>query len=444
MNKNEKNAFVLSKEKKKFKKEYVGIIIAVIVLIVLLFILVKELFFTKKYQVIVPPLPNYKDVDLGVVDPKDSGNDINNIESKKVSKKNISYKIISDYYKKGIVLGNTKINMHGDKFYITSGISSPNAFVSSVTIDGKLEWIYKIEEKKYKTIDIYQTRFIKDLVYVFASATDSNDKKQTILITVNQKGEKEDLLEIEKDKEIRILDVKNQDSKIALIASDYTGDIKVYSIPNTKTVDNNVYSINSNYPNIDAKYVNSNLEKEKLSLIVKTDNGIEEITINNSDNSSDRKTFDGVNELQIEDSIYSTSYEKGYIFNTKNSIYKFDEQNRLENKNEYSKLKLENLDDIKEKYKDDEYMDVENLTNYIEINKITVDKNILVEFETLLTRAYDIYDSEFNLINRFTVDKEKYEIEEGILLASYYHNGSIYEIYSYGTKTPSIMISKIG
>lgn len=444
MNKEEKNAFVLSKEKPKFKREYIGIIIAVIVLIVLLVILVKELFFTKRYQVIVPPLPNYKDVDLGVVDPKDTGNDINNIESKKVNKKNISYKLVSDYYKKGIVLGNTKINMNGDKFYITSGIGSPNAFVSSVTTDGKLEWLYKIEEKKYKNIDIYQTKVINNMLYVFASATDSNNKKHTILITVNQKGEKEDLLVIEKENEIKVLDVKKYESKIALIASDHNGDIKVYNITNAKTVDKNVYSLNSYYPNIDAKYVNSNLDKEKLSLIVKTDNGIEEITINNSDNLSERKTFDGLNELQIEDSIYSTSYEKGYIFNTKNSVYKFDEQNRLENKNEYSKLKLENLDDIKEKYKDDEYMDVENLTNYIEINKITVDKNILVEFETLLTRVYDIYDSDFNLINRFMIDKEKYEIEEGILLASYYHDGSIYEIYSYGTKTPSIMISKIG
>ena len=37
-----------------------------------------------------------------------------------------------------------------------------------------------------------------------------------------------------------------------------------------------------------------------------------------------------------------------------------------------------------------------------------------------------------------------YQYNDGVVLNSFYIDDAIYEIYSYGTETPSIMISKIG
>ena len=157
------------------------------------------------------------------------------------------------------------------------------------------------------------------------------------------------------------------------------------------------------------------------------------------------KEFTEVNNLQTEQKKKVSAYLKGFTVTAGTTIYKFDSDNRLVNKFDYASVKLEDNKEYLEKYKDDEFIDVEDMENNIYLNKIETNSNtIIVNTNTMFSNIYDMYDLNLKINKRIILDAFKYSYEEGVLLKSFYIDDVIYEVYSYGKETPSIMISKIG
>lgn len=168
--KNEENNLKIGKEKRKLKKEQLLLIGAIVVLITMIIALVYTLVFNKKYEVIVPDMPEYETVDIGLVDFKDEASDVKDLNTKKVDSLDVNYNIVSDYYKEGILLSNTKVDYLNSNFLVTSGELSKDSFISTISKSGKLNWITKLTSKDYDSISVFDTKFINDNYFVFTIA----------------------------------------------------------------------------------------------------------------------------------------------------------------------------------------------------------------------------------------------------------------------------------
>lgn len=435
---------VLEKEKFKLRKEHLILVFAVLLLIFLLGILIHMLFFSKKREVIVPETPTYESVDVGLVDFKDANATATDLNSKKNNNLSVTYKIISDYYEKGILLSNTQVDYLNEAFIVTSGPASTDSFISSLSIDGNLNWITKLDNKEFGNIHIYKTVYYGDNYYVVGIAEKSN-KKNVVIIKVSAAGKRVTTRIISENVDEKVKDVLVIDRKIAIITED-TKNIKVY-FTNDNLEENK-------------KYVNSALYLKDLSnLYYETCTSVDRIVkiacvsgdthyimeVNVDTYETNVKEFTEVNNLQTEQKKKVSAYLKGFTVTAGTTIYKFDSDNRLVNKFDYASVKLEDNKEYLEKYKDDEFIDVEDMENNIYLNKIETNSNtIIVNTNTMFSNIYDMYDLNLKINKRIILDAFKYSYEEGVLLKSFYIDDVIYEVYSYGKETPSIMISKIG
>lgn len=440
----EKNRQKIKKEQRPIQKEHIYLVFAILILVLLIGILIYMLFFSKSKDVIVPDLPTNETMDVGLIDFDDKAASSTDLNSKKNNNIAVDYNVVSDYYKEGILLSDTKADYFNDSFIITSGVTSTNPFISSIAKDGKLSWLTKLDDKEYGSINVNKTVFFNNNFYVFATSTkDSN--VSLIAIKVNKDGKKVTTRNLKSSFEDKIKDVIVVDKKIAIITGN-SRDIKVlFTDEELKDNKNEV---------ILSKYVDNSTYLDYQSGTEK--NGILNIVVNNSEKffnvdidvnsySAVSKELTDLNNLKSSKTIRVTNYTKGYAGYQSDQIYKLDENNKLINKIDYSKIKLEDDTAFKEKYKDDEFFPSDDIENYIEIEEIKSDEEkLIVKSSTLFSNIYDIYDATLKINKRIMLDKIKYTYDEGVLLNSFYIDGIIYEIYSYGSVTPSIMISKIG
>lgn len=439
-----KKGRTIAKEKKEFKREYVFLGIAVLVLIILIAILVRILFFGKRADVIVPDLPSYDKLDIGIVDFTDESAYSQDLNSKKASSLSVSYSVVSDYYNEGILLSNTQVEYLNDEFIITSGPFSSIPFVSSISKDGKLNWLTKINNKNFDEYRIYKTIFVGKYYYSFAIAKKGNTSSLTA-IKLTADGKIDSTKIIKEDIKGKIKDVIYSNKKIAIITSDAV-DIYIYFTDENLSENKNEIILGesidtSNYLIYEGASTDDNL----LSLVINDNEKLYKTIIDMNQYTVNASIIEGIDSLISEDTINIGSYLNGFTVYTDKVLYKFDSNFNLINKFDYSTIKLEDDAEYKEKYKDDEFIDVENTVNNIYIENVSKSSDsIIVNTTTLFSSIYDIYDATLMIQKRIILDIFKYSYQEGVLLNSFYIDGNIYEIYSYGAETPSIMISKIG
>lgn len=442
--KSEEKQRVLEKEKFELKKEHFILVFAVLLLIFLIAILIHMLFFTKKKEVIVPDAPTYENVDVGLIDFQDSKATATDLNSKKNSSLNVTYKIISDYYEKGILLSNTQVSYLNESFIVTSGPASADSFISSMTIDGNLSWITKLDNKEFGSIHVYKTVYY-DGNYFVVGISEKGNKNNIIIIKVNTTGKRVTTRIISDNVDEKIKDVLVIDRKIVIITEN-SKSVKVY-FTNDNLEENKKYVNSALYlKDLNSLYYEASINDDKIIKIACVSGDTHYIMEVNSDTyETTVNEFTEVNNLQTESTKKVSAYLKGFTATADSNIYKFDSDNRLINKFDYASVKLEDTKDYIEKYKDDEFIDVEDMENRIYINKVESNSNtIIVNTNTMFSNIYDMYDLNLKINKRIILDAFKYSYEEGVLLNSFYIDDVIYEVYSYGKDTPSIMISKIG
>ncbi len=434
----------ISHEKKGFKIEYIYIAGAAIILLLLVAILIYMLFFSKGENLIVPNKPNYDILDIGVVDFADNAANAFDLNTKKNDKINVSYNIISDYYKKGITLSNTQANYLNDSFIITSGPLSKDSFISAISKDSKLKWLLTLDDKEFGLAHVYSTVSTNNAYYISA-VTELSNKKNLSVIQVDNNGKRIATRTIKSAFNGKIKDMLVVDKNLIIIAQE-DDQINLYFTDINLKENKNTININKQFN--DSKYIDYQMATSldnTIELVCKSDNKYYSISVNVEGYTASLKELDAINTLETDANIKIRNYLKGYVANTNDTLYKLDPDARLINKYEYKNIKLEDDSAYKEKYKDDEFINVEDMENRISIESISSNNtSIIVNSRTIYSSIYDIYDLNLNINKRIILDAVKYTYDEGVILNRFYIDGNIYEVYSYGSETPSIMISKIG
>ncbi|MCH5166604.1 MAG: hypothetical protein J1F35_01805 [Erysipelotrichales bacterium] len=435
---------VLNKERKPIRKEHFYLIGAIFILILLVSILIYVVFFGKRKDLIVPDLPTYETVDVGLVDFADKSATSDDLNSKKTSTLDVDYSIVSDFYKKGILLSNTQSDYLNDEFIITSGPLSDTSFISSISKDGKLKWLTKLDNKEFGKYHIYKTVTINNNYYVL-SLTERDSKSSLTIVKISSEGEVLSTRVIKENVTDKIKDVITINGRIAVVTSN-SKDINVYFSDSDLNENKTSISLSKNIDNTNyLNYENGSANNNTLSLVVSNGEATFKVSIDMNSYSVDAASIEELANLNTTETLRVGSYLNGYTAYTNQVLYKLDTDYRLINKFDYSSIKLEDDKALKEKYKDEELIDGADMENSIYIDTISNNTNsIIVNTKTLYSSIYDIYDENLIIQKRIILDTFKYSYEDGVILNSFYIDGSIYEIYSYGTETPSIMISKIG
>lgn len=432
------------KENKFLKKENIPIYLAILILICLVIALIYVLFFTKSNDVIVPDLPDYENYDVGVIDFSDKSASAADLNNKKTSKMDITNTIVSDYYKEGIVLSNTQVEYLNDNFVITSGPnSSSESFISVIDKNGKLKWLTKLDDKENGAIKIAKTVFYNNKYYI-AAIIEKNSKKSLGLIQVDLNGKKINTNVIKDNIEDRIVDLKISDDFISIV---------------TKTVDTTIYFVDtqSNEFKKDVAiskfitaegymdYCTSQINGSSLSVVINNSSKYYVVNINTSNYLAQVVELTDINNINSQNSVSIGNYLNGFVAYSDKIVYKLNNANKLINKFDYSTIKLEDNKAIKEEYKDDELLEVDEFENYVLIDKVQISsEQIVVQFDTLYSKIYDVYDENLKIKKRLMINTYQYDYTDGVMLNSFYVDGAIYEVYSYGFETPSILINKIG
>lgn len=446
----QERARFLEKEKKKIKKEHFYLLGAFLILILLLISLIYIMFFSKRKDLIVPDAPDYEALDVGVVDFSDKASKSDDLNSKKKNSLDVSYKIISDYYKEGILLSNTQAYYINDNFIITSGPLSDKSFISAIDKNENLKWITKLDTKD-EIRSIYKVIFVNNNYYV-AALEKKEAKTNLVVLKISSEGKIENTKIVKANVQLtKIYDLVELNNKLALITSE-DGDIKIfYTDINLNTIDKTISlkeEYQKNYPEEvvnSLNYQTSTNIDNNLAVILSINNKFIKANVDQVYALSLVDITADITDVKITDTLRVNNYLDGFIASTNSIIYKYDTKDKLTNKFDYTTVKLEDDTAYKEQYKDDEFVDINEMENNIYIENITVNNdNILVNSKTLYSSIYDIYSKDLVIQKRIMIDSIKYDYEDGVILNSFYIDGKIYEVYSYGTETPSIMISKIG
>lgn len=440
-----KREMYIPKEKKFFKREYTFISILIILLVIMIAALIYFTFFVKEKELIVPELPNYETLDVGVVDFNDENAKANDLNNKKSSSLNVTNTIVKDYYKKGILLSNTQVTYLNDNFIISSGPSTEeDAFISVIDKNGKLKWLTKLNDKEYSNIKVAKTEFYNNNYYI-AAISEKNSNKSLALIQVDLDGKKVSTTKIKENFAGRIEDIKISKDFTSIITNSATDVIIniIDTISKESKKELVLSKILATEENI--SYNASHINDSALSVVVKDYSKYYVIDINMENYITKSTELTDINNINSSENIYIGNYLNGFTAYSSQNIYKLNNANRLIDKFNYASIKLEDDKALKEKYKDDESIDVNELVNTITISNVSIEKEkIIVKSNTSYSNIYDIFDSNLKLEKRFMIDAINYQYENGALLNNFFIDGAIYEVYSYGFDTPSILISKMG
>lgn len=441
--KNEEKGMKIEKDRKPLRKEHLYLVLAVLVLLSLVGLLIYMIFSGKEKALIVPDLPTHESLDVGIVDFSDTAATANDLNSKKNNSLSVNYNLVTDYYKEGILLSNTQADYMNDLIIVTSGPLSETPFISSLTKEGTLKWLTKLEDKEYDKINVYKTVFINKNYYVFGICT--KDKESSLIaIKLDNSGKKKTTRILKKNIDSKVKDVISIENKVAIILGN-SSELTVMLTDEELNTNKNEISLSKYIDNSSYLNYQTGTSKNGLNLVVNNSNTFYTVDIDTNSLSASVKEMTELNNLKTDETIRVTNYLEGYMAYTNSNIYKFNPENKLINKFDYRKIKLENDEEFKEKYKDDEFFSSDDFENVIYVEGVNnSSSSLVVNTKTLFSSIYDIYDSSLKISKRIMLDKFKYSYPEGMLLNSFYIDGSIYEVYSYGSETPSIMISKIG
>lgn len=436
-------------KERTFKKEYIPLIICAIVLVVLVSSLIYVIFHKEQIKLEVPELPKYEHVSVGVADFKDGNGKDNSLQSNKITETKVNYRIVSDYYKKGILLSNVNVEYMNDEFIIRSGAYSNTPFVSSVSLDGKLNWIYKISIKEAKSVTVVNTLYHKNLYYVFLNVLVDNQYRVAVF-TVDSKGKKSDITYINKKSDNKANTVIETDSGFATILEG-NNNLEIYYVDYKLKVDKKVYKLSERKENIFKSSIPIvravNYKNNVISIVVTYMGGYDNskyIVNVEKDFTTKIKVFNELEKIESDEASVFISGKDCYYAMLGKKVYMFDLNGRLSNTYDYSNLQLENPEDYLGKEYIDGFDEDTELT-YLELQRIVKqDDGLVVNFETSFNNVYDIYDSNLKLKKRFMLEQAKYRYTNGVLLSTFYIDGKLYDIYSYGFETPSIMINTIG
>lgn len=439
------------KEKKQINmKDLMPVIIALVVLVILVIALIFTIFYKSEGDLVVPDAPNFKDIAVGVTDYEKNG-DPNKLLSGELKKSDVTYKIISNYYRNGILLSNTQVDFNNDEFIVHSGKFSETAFVSTIDKDGKLKWVQKITDKNYKKIIILKVFKEKDEYYAFGIGKKTN-AQDVIAIKLAANGQQEKIEVIASDTENTLKTAVKLDGGYALV-SEGTENIKIYYITKEFKTWKKTYSLKEDKQNIFFANIphikGSSYKDKKLSIVLAYTGGLEEtmylLNCNIDSNTCTLKNFSGLSAISSPFNNELNSINDNYYTMHGKMVYKFNNEGTLLNKFDYRNLELENKDDYitdKNVMKDENIENFKN--NYVlrSVNKNGTD--VLVKGSTAFSYVYDLMDENLKIKKRYVINKLKYDYKDGVLLKTFYIDGKIYEFYSYGSKTPSIMVSIIG
>lgn len=346
------------------------------------------------------------------------------------------------------MLANPQVEFYNDKFIIHSSSFGDTAFISSVSKDGKLEWLRKIKDKDYENIHIKKVLYM-DKSYIAIAEGIKKTSKDLLAIKVTLNGEVEKIEIIENGFKNNIKSALMLDNQIGIITDTFEN-IKIYYLGSNLKLSNKTYSLNEQPDNVFLTYqpwvVGQVYKDKKLTIILgymgNTDNNMYKLVVDPLTNKSKLTVHSVFEELGV--STQAISGGSGLLVQRDKKLNLYGTDDKLMNTFDYSKVKIEKLEDYKDKV---QLMGEENWDDIK--NELTIDNvyltngSWLVKTETLFHINFDLFDSNLNIRKRVMLDKSLYEYPDAILLKTFYVNNTIYEVYSYGLETPSIMVSVI-
>lgn len=420
--------------------ERAKLVIAIIVLIGLIFAIIYLLFYSdpKKVKLDLPELPKEGVVEVGIVDFSESGSDSLDLNNNKTKEASVEYISIDDYYKEGIMLGGNIIESINSNFILRSSSFAQPAFVSLINKDMKLEWIAKIEDKKYKSIYIRKVLFVDNYYYVFAEGL-VDTTKYLLGIKIGTDGKSSGIKEIIKLDNFTINDSFYVNDNFTVVSGGYYNLI-VYTIDKEFKVVKEyreALQLNSVFHNDAITIRRSGIDENLIYMEIFADE-TENLVVFNVENDEIKRTEIDVNN-RAETVLFSNRKTK--LFD-QNKVYVYKLNDEIINRFDYSQVTLEPVED----YPSYVTLDGEDLKNALGVLGMTETNDYyIVNFETTFNKYYDVFDKSLNIKKRFKINKEKYSYkeQEAIMINYSYYDNKLYEFYIYGNTTPSLMVSVV-
>lgn len=437
------------KTKKTLKRQYINIGITVGVLIILVGLLIFVISRNPDVKMDVPDTPSYDKLEVGIVDFDENGNS-NDLSKSNGKTAKVSYKVVSDYYKNNIMLGGNVTDYVNDRFIVRSSEFAQPAFISSITKDSKLEWIAKIEDKTYDKYVIRKVVYFDNSYYAFMECS-KKDKKAICGVKVGTNGKINDVVTIDDDSYNNINNVIVKDNTLVVITSGQEN-LEIFYLDNKLKPSTQSFRLADSLSNIFLKYsasvTSSTIDGDNIVMTIKDSSTSKQyiVTMKLFDTNVTIDEFVSANSVEKLKSNVLNSNKYIYLLNEKKLNY-FTFDGQLQNYYDYSQLKLEDESEYEGYISVEDYENGNTgnkLQNDIFVNRFSVLKdNVMVYYDTNINRYYDVFDNNLKLLKRFKINRLAYQYDEATLLDAYYVDGKVYEIYSFGYTTPSILISTV-
>lgn len=440
--------------KRHLKKEYIPLLIALLVLVVLVLMLIIVVFYKDNKGLKVPDLPEYERMRVNIGSSSSGKLDESSLSSLESVNVNVDYNIISDYYKNGIILVNPRVELIEESIVISNQNRLDAPYVSVIGLDCKLKWINKIEYKEYDYFSI--EKILYDEKYIYAISVGGKEtEKDLLVISFDKKNGSEVKREIiQSSITNKFDDAVMTDNGITVITSG-KNNVIIYFLNYELKLLKNPYELekqeinlfHSSKPSVNGVNYNNHVLVISLAYYWNSSESSYLLTLNLNNNTSSLKKFNALNNIsnKFNGNIISIG-DRMYTYN-ENKIYSFDQNGTLTNNYDYGTLKLEDQKEYKNYYDEngEKLSEVGEISNsYNVVNMYSNDKNIVVAGETVFNFVYDIFDSQLKLEKRYLINQFNYNYDQGVLLKLIYANEKIYQVYSYGSETASILISVIG
>lgn len=445
------NKEVKIKKKKKVEKEHdpvgterVIVKVAVVLLVIMAATLLFLLFYDKDSALIVPDEPNYKEIEMTVIDFTKDKINTNVMETSEKDDVPVRYTTVSDFYENNIMMTNTTVDYLNKRFIVRSREYSKMAYVSSVTLKGEYEWDIILDDNKFDSVDVNKVIYEDEYYYVFM--TKKRDSGNTLeVIKLNEKGKKKGNLVLAQDVDESISDAYFNDGQFAIVTTAYKTFSVYYMNEKLKLVETTFSSAKNKVISVERyiRYEKGYFDGDKTNIVFENGDKFVFVSVGKNGSATNDK-LDAINKLGSVETLNISEYHDGFVAYVGQKIYKLNDKYEIVNVYDYSTVKLP--DDSKYVDKDSEIGGYDGSGGYsLNIENVDIVNNfIIVKASTWFSNVYDIYDKHLNLKKRYTFDFTEYNYEHAVLLNSFYIDDKMYELYSWGAETPSIMISVLG
>ncbi len=436
--------------RRKLRKEYIPLIIALLVLVVLVLALIIVIFYKDNKGLVVPDLPDKEAINVGVYDfesGKYSGDKLDTTDTKKTK---VSYEAITDYYTNGIFISDPIVNYNNEEFILRSGTYALNPYVSVIDMKGKLKWVSKLAFAEYESLTIVDVIKHEDKYHVFAVGNIANtNKKDNLIIKLNNNGAEEAREVISKDSDNYLRSVEITDKGFVLM-SDGQNNLEIYYIDFDYKMIKNPFYLKDSKDNIFKTYIPyisaSVINNEVVTMIIRyvgvSNDTMYLINYDLNKNHITINKFGALNNLAspytdkihtYKNNFYMVYHDVAYLFSTGGSLIK---------KYDYSSIKLDDMKDCEV-----EEGDEDTCADELWIGEYSTHDNgiFMVQGNTTSdNKVIDVFDKDLKIIKRFMHGEQVHDGEEMAFISSVYVDDKLYEFYSFGVETTSILVSIIG